>query len=1030
MSEERLEAVIGLKDNISATLQRIKNNVGSFNENVKLAKRQLENLEAQRLQRKVMGLDTSDLDEAIDQLQFVARYRIPNREIHLDSSDVEDAVEDMEALGESAENTAGILDRLKGVAAGLAIGAAVKSALTAGINYNATMESYTTAFSTMLGSAEEADALMDDLRDKAATTPFELSDLTEATQLLMNYGLTAQQATDRMMMLGDISQGNAEKMNRIATAYGQMSSAGKVSLEDVKQMIEAGFNPLSEIAETTGESMASLYDRISKGTITVDEITDSMTRATSEGGKYFQSMEAQSQTFNGMLSTLKDNFAQLGGQATEGIFDGLKGAMQGVMGEMQRLSETGEFQSAMRSIGSALGTVVNAGAGLVKMLWDSREAVKAAAVGFGVYKTVMLAQKGWQTVTGIYNGLRTAIIAVKAARDADKTSTIAQTLEQAKNTVAKTAGAAANAAETASETADTAATTANTGATLANTAATNTATVATKLLAAAQAATPWGIFALAIGAVVGGIALLTSGSNEAAEATKQLREELAGSTRAYEDAVTAARDSAADQRAELETVADEIERINDLARSGASKLQIQKAVDNLAERVPEVKKALEGVTKEWGAQYAAVQKVTQEMSKQIDMELAKEEWTAAKKQVNEKSETLNKAIEERDANAQQHSTEYLEYNEKKKQLDQLNRNAQGGIVLEAEGKQREDLVDRLNFLNLQFGFNQYDEAVQTASEEVSAAKQNEIAKANAYNSINAPEEQPEEPAYDPAKYTKQYEAATGEAMAENQADVIRLSALRDRLAANPKMSGEELAGLVGDARQYGFLSNISDKDAKSASKVQEGLDSALQKILEDTAQNMTEAGDTIVQGIDTEMAELNEELDGLAEQRKMASDEEKEAMNGQITELKEHKSALETQKSQIITATGNLGTVFATSSKEQAKASNDLAATIRNWKPGSTPQIGTPATDGHASGTSWFAGGETRINEQGDELIELPMGSKIYPAQQTGRMMQEIRESSTAVYITGNNFTIREEADIDRIASAFVEKLNRQRLIM
>ena len=252
MSEERLEAVIGLKDNISATLERIKNNVGSFSQNVKNVKRELENLEAVRLQRKVMGLDTSDLDEAIDQYKFIAGYHIPNREIHLDSSDVEDAAEDMEALGDSAENTAGIMGRLKGIAAGLAIGAAVKSALTAGINYNATMESYTTAFSTMLGSAEEADALMDDLRDKAATTPFELSDLTEATQLLMNYGLTAQQATDRMMMLGDISQGNAEKMNRIATAYGQMSSAGKVSLEDVKQMIEAGFNPLSEIAETTG----------------------------------------------------------------------------------------------------------------------------------------------------------------------------------------------------------------------------------------------------------------------------------------------------------------------------------------------------------------------------------------------------------------------------------------------------------------------------------------------------------------------------------------------------------------------------------------------------------------------------------------------------------------------------------------------------------------------------------------------------------------------------------------------------------
>ena len=75
----------------------------------------------------------------------------------------------------------------------------------------------------------------------------------------MNYGFTADEAMDKMMMLGDISQGSADKMSRIAMAYGQMSSAGKVSLEDVKQMIEAGFNPLQEISESTGESMDSLY---------------------------------------------------------------------------------------------------------------------------------------------------------------------------------------------------------------------------------------------------------------------------------------------------------------------------------------------------------------------------------------------------------------------------------------------------------------------------------------------------------------------------------------------------------------------------------------------------------------------------------------------------------------------------------------------------------------------------------------------------------------------------------------------------
>ena len=201
--------------------------------------------------------------------------------------------------------------------------AALGAGAVAGVKYNASIETYQTSFEVMTGSAEKAAEVIDRLKKVGAETPFELPDLADTTQLLMNYGLTADEAMDKMMMLGDISQGSADKMSRIAMAYGQMSSAGKVQLEDVKQMIEAGFNPLQEISESTGESMSSLYDRISKGTISVDEITASMERATSEGGKYYQSMEKQSQTFDGMISTLKDNAQQLLGDVVQPISDSM-----------------------------------------------------------------------------------------------------------------------------------------------------------------------------------------------------------------------------------------------------------------------------------------------------------------------------------------------------------------------------------------------------------------------------------------------------------------------------------------------------------------------------------------------------------------------------------------------------------------------------------------------------------------------------------------------------------------------------------
>lgn len=257
-------------------------------------------------------------------------------------------------LGGIAKKGAGVA-----VAAVGAVTAALGAGVVAGVKYNASIESYQTSFEVMTGSAEKAAEVIDKLKKVGAETPFELPDLADTTQLLMNYGFSADEAMDSMMMLGDISQGSAEKMSRIATAYGQMSSAGKVSLEDVKQMIEAGFNPLQEISKSTGESMASLYDRISKGTISVDEITASMQRATSEGGKYFQSMEKQSQTFSGLISTLKDNTQQLLGEVVKPISDGLtESLLPAAISAIEQLTQ-GFEENGVAGMIQAAGNIVN-----------------------------------------------------------------------------------------------------------------------------------------------------------------------------------------------------------------------------------------------------------------------------------------------------------------------------------------------------------------------------------------------------------------------------------------------------------------------------------------------------------------------------------------------------------------------------------------------------------------------------------------------------------------------------------------------
>lgn len=223
-----------------------------------------------------------------------------------------------------------------------------------GISYNAQIEQMQTSFEVMTGSAEKAAEVVERLRVMGAETPFETTDLVSVTQLLMQYGFTADDAIEKMSMLGDIAQGNKEAMVSIATGYAQMSSAGKVNLQDVKQMINGGFNPLQEISERTGESMASLYDRISKGTMAISEITDSMKYATSEGGKFYQSMEKQSKTLSGQLSTLKDNATELLGSLTSGMSEGLADEMlplaSNMIAELQSAFDKNGYKGLIDSV--------------------------------------------------------------------------------------------------------------------------------------------------------------------------------------------------------------------------------------------------------------------------------------------------------------------------------------------------------------------------------------------------------------------------------------------------------------------------------------------------------------------------------------------------------------------------------------------------------------------------------------------------------------------------------------------------------
>lgn len=232
-----------------------------------------------------------------------------------------------------------------------------------GVDYNASMESYLTNFKVMLGNEELAAAKLSELRKMAASTPFVLSDLTEGTQTLLQFGIAADDTTDVLKQLGDISLGNADNLQTLVRAYGKMSSAQKVTLENVNMMIDAGFNPLNQICDATGESMSDLYKRISDGKVSFSELQAAVGAATSEGGQFYNGMLEASQTFSGRMSTLKDNVSALTGELTGGLFAALGDLVVKLNEVVTSFLDSDEKMAQLKdTIGIAASVVAAAGA--------------------------------------------------------------------------------------------------------------------------------------------------------------------------------------------------------------------------------------------------------------------------------------------------------------------------------------------------------------------------------------------------------------------------------------------------------------------------------------------------------------------------------------------------------------------------------------------------------------------------------------------------------------------------------------------
>lgn len=244
-----------------------------------------------------------------------------------------------------------------------------------GVDYNATMESYLTNFKVMLGSEEAAATKLSEIRKMAASTPFSLDDLTSGTQTLLQFGIAADDTTGVLQRLGDISLGNAEKLQTLTRAYGKMSSAQKVTLENVNMMIDAGFNPLNQICDATGESMSDLYKRISDGKVSFSELEAAVEAATSQGGQFYNGMLEASQTFNGRLSTLTDNTKALLGALSDSFYSSLSDLLPVANDVVLELTDAFTEGGVPAMLDTAAELLDNFADGLIQKIPDAVSAV-------------------------------------------------------------------------------------------------------------------------------------------------------------------------------------------------------------------------------------------------------------------------------------------------------------------------------------------------------------------------------------------------------------------------------------------------------------------------------------------------------------------------------------------------------------------------------------------------------------------------------------------------------------------------------
>lgn len=185
------------------------------------------------------------------------------------------------------------------------------------------------AFTTMLGSAEKANALMDQLVKTAATTPFDLKSVSEGAKQLLAYGIQADEVNGTLTRLGDIAAGLSIPLNDLVYLYGTTMTQGRMFTQDLRQFQGRGIPIADELAKIFGVTKDKVGELVTAGKVGAEEVQKAIENMTNAGGRFGGLMEAQSHTITGQISNIEDAIVSMFndiGKANEGVInDALSG---------------------------------------------------------------------------------------------------------------------------------------------------------------------------------------------------------------------------------------------------------------------------------------------------------------------------------------------------------------------------------------------------------------------------------------------------------------------------------------------------------------------------------------------------------------------------------------------------------------------------------------------------------------------------------------------------------------------------------